>query len=152
VQTLQSLELSIQGSTELELVETSSSPSGTDSQILYFNCFLAFSLVVARFPRASGTIMASSLHVSSHLYASRLWLFKLWTKLKLRFKNKFIEEYVSLIRLSLTIFTVAVGRISTASQPCILLCRIQITFGPDGFLRLSPVWYIKQSHHHEWAP
>ena len=53
--------------------------------------------------------------------------FKSWIKLKLRLKmENFIKEYVSLIRaiirLLSTTFTVAVGRILTNGQPCILSC------------------------------
>jgi hypothetical protein len=53
----------------------------------------------------------------------------------------FTKEYVSLIWLLSTIFTAAVGRIITASSASYhaAATEIQITFGPNEFLSLSPV-------------
>jgi hypothetical protein len=93
---------------------------------------LWLSNLVAMFPRASGAIMDSNLHVSSHSYASRLWVMDQAESLKLRLKMEiFIKEYVSLIWLLSTIFTVAVGRILTNCQPCILSCSGHID--PNNF-------------------
>ena len=50
-----------------------------------------------------------------------------WSKLKLTLKMEyFIKKYVSLIWLLSTIFTVAVERILTNSQPYILSCSSHI--------------------------
>jgi hypothetical protein len=70
------------------------------------------------FPRASGTIIDSSLLVSSICMQVD---FKSWSWVKLSLKMEiFIKEYVSLIQLLSTIFTVAAGRILTNSQQCVL--------------------------------
>ncbi len=74
----------------------------------------------AMFPRASGTIMNSSLHVYSHSYASRIRVMEqAQTETQ---RGKFHKKYVSLpvILILSTIFTAAVGRILTNSQLCIL--------------------------------
>jgi hypothetical protein len=72
-------------------------------------------------------------------------------EVELRLKmEKFIKEYVSLIRLLSTIF--AVGRILTNSQQCTsyhaAATEIQITLHPNEFHRLSPgVLYKAYSDH-----
>jgi hypothetical protein len=81
--------------------------------------------------------------------------FESWSKLKLRLKmEKFIKECVPVNWHLLTIFTDAVGRILTNSQirpSCesyhAAAIEIQITFGPNGSLRQSPVCCIQQPHH-----
>ena len=80
--------------------------------------------------------------------------FESWSNwlLKLRLKVEVvIKDYISLIwQLHLsTIFTTAVERILTNNQLCILWCSshrlaqsgtdIQIIFGPNRLLRLSPI-------------
>jgi hypothetical protein len=73
--------------------------------------------LVAMFSRASGTIMDNNLHLSSHLYAINI---DAWSDLKLILREEnFIKEYVSLIRLLSTTFTVAVGRSQANIQRCI---------------------------------
>jgi hypothetical protein len=57
-------------------------------------------------PRASGSITDSSLHVSFHLFASELH-FMARAQTETQMEN-FIKEYVTLIWLLSTIFTVAV--------------------------------------------
>jgi hypothetical protein len=80
--------------------------------------------------------MDSSLHVSSHLNASRPRVMEHAQTESLRLKvQNFTKEYVSLIRLLSTIFmfTAAVETILTKSQLCILLCsshRDPNNFGP----------------------
>ena len=67
--------------------------------------------------------MDNSLHVISPWYASRLQVMELaQTEIQSATVEKFLKDYVPLIQFLSTIFTVAVGRILTNSQLCILLC------------------------------
>jgi hypothetical protein len=57
----------------------------------------------------------------------------------------FIKEYVSLTLLLQTIFTVAVGFYQTVSSAsyCAGATEIHMTFGPNKFVWLSPVWHTQ---------